>query len=78
MSNRHHVVDNQTQFGEFVMSFDYYGNHKLSHISGKQTKWAPYTQPTYLLGMVGHTAYYGTKENVVPVEQFCKENFVGE
>jgi len=67
---RHQSV-NVSKFGPLEMHFDDYGSHKLV-MGAKQTGWAPYTQTTYLEGYVGHTAYYGVKENVVTADAFCK------
>ncbi|USV40930.1 hypothetical protein [Xanthomonas phage BUDD] len=51
--------------------FDDDGNHRL--VKGdKSTQWAHYTQICFLDGVVGHTAYYGVKENMVTPEEFVK------
>jgi len=53
--------------------------HRLISFDGKMyTTWAPYTAFCFLDGYVGHTAYYGAKENVVTAEEFCKLNAHGQ
>ena len=36
------------------------------------TKLVLYLEPTYLDGLIGHTAYYGTSENILPADEFCR------
>ena len=53
------------------------GQHRL--VCGEQaTKWAPYTEFTYLNGYVGVTDYYtGTGECVLTADEFCARMGVG-
>ena len=53
------------------------GRHRL--VSGDQaTKWAPYTEFTYLNGYVGVTDYYmGRGECVLSADEFCSLMGVG-
>lgn len=54
-----------------------HGQHRL--VCGEQaTKWAPYTEFTYLDGYVGVTDYYtGTGECVLTADEFCARVGVG-
>lgn len=48
------------------------GFHRLRNTeTGKVTHWAPYQCITLLDGVVGHTAFYGTKEGTCTPEEFC-------
>ncbi|WEM34227.1 hypothetical protein [Xanthomonas phage X1] len=51
--------------------FDDDGNHRLVK-GNKSTQWAHYTQICFLDGVVGHTAYYGVKENMLSPEEFVR------
>ena len=54
-----------------------HGQHRLVS-EGRATKWAAYTQFTYLNGYVGVTDYYtGTGECVLPAKEFCARVGVG-
>ena len=55
-----------------------HGKHRL--VCGKQaTKWASYTEFTYLDGYVGVTYYYtGTTGCVLSADEFCAQMGVGK
>lgn len=40
--------------------------------TGECTEWAGYSSFTYLKGIVGYSAYYGTKEGILSADDFCK------
>lgn len=54
-----------------IQEFDDNGNHRL--VDGdKATSWAHYTAICFMDGKVGHTAFYGVKEDIVTPEEFVK------
>ena len=36
------------------------------------TNLVSYREPAYLDGIIGHTAYYGVSENILPADEFCR------
>lgn len=50
--------------------FDDHGNHRLERANGHTTPWAGYRQFTYLDGWVGHSAFFGVREDVVAPMDF--------
>lgn len=47
--------------------------HRLRNTkTGDTTEWAPYNDWTYLDGMVGYTAYFFSKEGVMPAAEFSE------
>ena len=61
-----------------IQEFNENGGHRLISANGQYaTQWADYRSLTYLDGWVGHTAYFGKRENVCTPQEFMELTGVG-